>query len=67
MSAKRTLPIQFPPTTTFTEKGDGVSIHWTHQYDQNLAHKPFRCVCASVESTRTAPKRMVKYLRQDER
>ena len=64
--AKRTLPIEFPPTTTVTEQGDGVQIHWTHQFNPNLRQKPFRIVCASVECTRTV-KRMSKYLREEGR
>jgi len=63
--AKRTLPIQFPPVSHTTEQGDGVVIHWTGHRTHD-GH-PFRWVSASVESTRPTPKRMVKYLREDER
>ena len=63
--AKRTLPIEFPPTTHTTEHGDGVVIHWT---GQRTSHDhPFRWVCASVEGTRQPAKRMVKYVREGSR
>ena len=61
MSAKQ-IPIEFP-TSTATEHGDGVLIHWTTQHDPN---KRIRAVCASIETTYTV-KRMEKYLREDGR
>jgi hypothetical protein len=67
--AKRTLPIEFISMSTSTEQGDGVEIQWTNQYVTNPAPgtKPFRTMCASVESTRPRPRRMMKYLREDKR
>ena len=61
--AKQTLPIEFTSTSTATEHGDGVLIHWTTQHEPN---QRIRMVCASVESTYTT-KRMTKYLREEGR
>lgn len=63
MSAKQTIPIEFPQTVTGTEQGDGVLIHWT---GEKIQGQRLRIVCASVESTRTS-KRMVKYERGEGR
>ncbi len=58
MSATK-IPTQFPPTSTATEQGDGVLIHWT------TTRNNCRVLCASVESTRSKPRRMVKYVRAE--
>jgi hypothetical protein len=63
MSAKN-IPIEFPQTSTATEQGDGVLIHWTCQ--PRLTGKRLVVLCATVESTRTV-KRMTKYLREEGR
>lgn len=61
MSAQK-LPIEFT-TSTATEHGDGVLIHWTTQHPQG---KRVVIACASIEATYTV-KRMEKYLREDGR
>jgi hypothetical protein len=56
--AKQTIPIEFPPVSQTTERGDGVVIHWTgHRTHDN---HPFRWVCASVEGKQSKHNRKEK-------